>query len=215
MYHVGESYLGRQIWAMDLTSPVAASHWLPVKATTSTPTVIYSAQEDANEVSSNSHVLRHAELLLTDSAQRAKLEGSTWSSIPSLHFTNPDGAQLAYDLYRITPDYILHAGLERTGSAFRGGATLRMDRARPPVEQRRTRGRGVRQPDDATGALTDFRSDRPRASPGSLTRRRGRDSVRRSGWPSSRRPPGRPGPPWDGARARHHGIAFRAAFTSP
>ena len=36
--------------------------------------------------------------------------------------TNPDGAQLAYDLYRITPDYILHAGyLGSLGVGVGGG----------------------------------------------------------------------------------------------
>ncbi|MDE2877075.1 MAG: M14 family zinc carboxypeptidase, partial [Gemmatimonadota bacterium] len=119
MYHAGESYLGRQIWAMDLMSPIAATHWSRVKATTFKPTVIYSAREHANEVSSTSHVLRHAELLLTDSVQRARLDKVNVVIHP---FTNPDGAQLAYDLYRITPDYILHAGyLGSLGVGVGGG----------------------------------------------------------------------------------------------
>ena len=107
MYRVGRSYLGRTTWAMDLMPPIRATHWSRVKATTFKPTVIYSARQHANEVSSTSHVLRHAELLLTDSAQRARLDRVNVVIHP---FTNPDGAQLAYDLYRITPDYILHAG---------------------------------------------------------------------------------------------------------
>ena len=107
MYKAGESYLGQDIWAADLMPSVAASHWSRVKATTFKPTVIYSARQHANEVSSTSHVLRHAELLLTDPAQRAKLDDVNVIIHP---FTNPDGAQLAYDLYRITPDFILHAG---------------------------------------------------------------------------------------------------------
>ncbi len=107
MYPVGKSYLGRTIWAMDLMSPIVATHWARAKATTFKPTVIYSARQHANEVSSTSHVLRHAELLLTDPAQRAKLDKVNVVIHP---FTNPDGAQLAYDLYGMTPDYILHAG---------------------------------------------------------------------------------------------------------
>ena len=107
MYKAGESYLGRDIWAADLMPPITASHWSRIKATTFKPTVIYSARQHANEVSSTSHVLRHAELLLTDPAQRAKLNDVNVIIHP---FTNPDGAQLAYDLYRITPDFILHAG---------------------------------------------------------------------------------------------------------
>ncbi|MDX1648016.1 MAG: M14 family metallopeptidase, partial [Longimicrobiales bacterium] len=107
VYKIGESYLGRDIWAMDLMPPVEASHWSRVKASTFKPTVVYSARQHANEVSSTSHVLRHAELLLTDSAQSVKLRDVNVVVHP---FTNPDGAQTAYDLYRITPDYILHAG---------------------------------------------------------------------------------------------------------
>ena len=107
MYRIGESYLGRTTWAADLMSPVAATHWSRAKATTFKPTVVYSARQHANEVSSTSHVLRHAELLLTDSIQRGKLNKVNVVVHP---FTNPDGAQLAYDLYRITPDFILHAG---------------------------------------------------------------------------------------------------------
>ena len=107
MYRVGESYLGRTTWAMDLMPRITATHWSRAKATTFKPTVIYSARQHANEVSSTSHVLRHAELLLTDPEQRARLDKVNVVIHP---FTNPDGAQLAYDLYRITPDYILHAG---------------------------------------------------------------------------------------------------------
>ena len=107
MYRVGRSYLGKDIWAMDLMPAVDVSHWSHVKATTFKPTVIYSARQHANEVSSTSHVLRHAELLLTEPEQRQKLNDVNVIIHP---FTNPDGAQTAYDLYRITPDYILHAG---------------------------------------------------------------------------------------------------------
>jgi hypothetical protein len=107
VYRAGRSYLGQDVWAMDLMPPIEASHWSHAKATTFKPTVIYSAREHANEVSSTSHVLRHAELLLTDSTQRAKLDRVNVVVHP---FTNPDGAQLAYDLYRLTPDYLLHAG---------------------------------------------------------------------------------------------------------
>jgi hypothetical protein len=107
VYKVGESYLGKDVWAMDLQPEITASHWSHAKATTYKPTVVYSARQHANEVSSTSHVLRHAELLLTDPEQRKRLDKVNVVIHP---FTNPDGAQLAYDLYGITPDYILHAG---------------------------------------------------------------------------------------------------------
>ena len=107
MHRVGESYLGKTTWALELAPPVTATHRSLAKGTTFKPTVVYSARQHANEVSSTSHVLRHAELLLTDPEQRRKLDRVNVIIHP---FTNPDGAQLAYDLYRTTPDYILHAG---------------------------------------------------------------------------------------------------------
>ncbi|MGE0158119.1 MAG: M14 family zinc carboxypeptidase [Gemmatimonadales bacterium] len=107
MYRAGRTYLGRDVWAMDLMSPVSATHWSHVKASTFKPTIVYSAREHANEVSSTSHVLRNAELLLTDSLQRRKLDRVNVVVHP---FTNADGAQLAYDLFQVTPDFILHAG---------------------------------------------------------------------------------------------------------
>jgi hypothetical protein len=106
-YRAGRTYLGRDVWAMDLMSPITATHWSHAKATTFKPTIVYSAREHANEVSSTSHVLRHAELLLTDSLQRRKLDRVNVVIHP---FTNADGAQLAYDLFQVTPDFILHAG---------------------------------------------------------------------------------------------------------
>jgi hypothetical protein len=107
VYKLGESYLGKDIWAMDLMPPIEATHWSQAKATTLKPTVIYSARQHANEVSSTSHVLRLAEMLLTDPAFREQLKKVNVVVHP---ITNPDGAQLAYDLYRITPDHMLHAG---------------------------------------------------------------------------------------------------------
>ena len=107
MYKVGDSYLGKEIWALDLMPPVRASHWSRTKATAYKPTIVYSARQHANEVSSTSHVLRHAELLLADPEQRDKLDKVNVIIHP---FTNPDGARLAYDLFQITPDFILHAG---------------------------------------------------------------------------------------------------------
>jgi hypothetical protein len=106
-YRVGESYLGKDIWAMDLMPALSASHWSQAKATTLKPTIIYSARQHANEVSSTSHVLRLAELLLTDPEYRKKLDRVNVVIHP---ITNPDGAQLAYDLYKENPDHMHHAG---------------------------------------------------------------------------------------------------------
>ena len=106
-YWVGRSYLGQDIWAMDLMPLIEATHWSHAKATTFKPTVVYSARQHANEVSSTSHVLKLAELLLTDETFRKKLDRVNVVIHP---MTNPDGARLAYELFRITPNYMLHAG---------------------------------------------------------------------------------------------------------
>jgi hypothetical protein len=107
VYKVGQSYLGKDVWAMDLMPPIEASHWSQAKQTTLKPTIVYSARQHANEVSSTSHVLRMAELLLTDPAYREKLNKVNVVVHP---ITNADGAQLAYDLQKINPTYMLHAG---------------------------------------------------------------------------------------------------------
>ena len=92
---------------MDLMPPIEASHWSQAKQTTMKPTIVYSARQHANEVSSTSHVLKMAELLLTDPAYREKLNKVNVVIHP---ITNADGAQLAYDLQKINPTYMLHAG---------------------------------------------------------------------------------------------------------
>lgn len=90
LYKAGQSYLGKDIWAADLMPQPPGTHWSQAKLTTMKPTIIYSARQHANEVSSTSHVLRHAELLLTDPEQRKKLDKVNVVIHP---FTNPDGAQ--------------------------------------------------------------------------------------------------------------------------
>src|SRR5262249_53677181 len=107
VYKVGQSYLGKDVWAMDLMPPVEAAYWSQAKQTTMKPTIVYSARQHANEVSSTSHVLRMAELLLTDPAYRDKLKKVNVVVHP---ITSADGAQLAYDLQKIDPTYMLRAG---------------------------------------------------------------------------------------------------------
>jgi len=107
IYRLGNSYLGKEIWGLDLMAPLPGTHWSQSKATAFKPTVVYSARQHANEVSSTSHVLRMAEMLLTDEAWRDALQRLNVVVHP---MTNPDGAQLAFDLHQITPDHMLHAG---------------------------------------------------------------------------------------------------------
>jgi hypothetical protein len=107
VYKVGESYLGKDVWAMDLMPPIAASHWSQAKQTTMKPTIVYSARQHANEVSSTSHILKLAELIVTDSAYRSILKRVNIVLHP---VENPDGAQMAFDLAKLTPTHMLHAG---------------------------------------------------------------------------------------------------------
>lgn len=106
-YRVGRSYLGRPVWAMDLMPEIRASHASVRKAALLKPTIVYSARQHANEVSSTSHVLRLAEMLLTDPEHRKKLDRVNVVIHPVM---NPDGAQLAWDMHQLNPEHILHAG---------------------------------------------------------------------------------------------------------
>jgi hypothetical protein len=107
VYKAGESYLGQDIWAMDLMSPIEASHWSPAKATTFKPTLMYTGRQHGNEVSATSHILKLAERLLTDPARRRILDHVNLVVLP---VTNADGARLDAELIKLTPHYILHAG---------------------------------------------------------------------------------------------------------
>ena len=106
-YLVGRSYLGRPTWAMTLAPEIRASHASERKAGLFKPTILYTARQHANEVSSTSHVLRLAEMLLTDPEHRPKLDRVNVVIHP---VQNPDGAQLAWDMHQINPEHILHAG---------------------------------------------------------------------------------------------------------
>src|SRR6185312_15856625 len=66
VYSMGRSYLGQVIWAADimLPSPSTLTSW--AKQTTLKASIVYSARQHANEVSSTSHVERLAEMLVTD-----------------------------------------------------------------------------------------------------------------------------------------------------
>ena len=106
-YRVGRSYLGRPVWAMDLRPEIRASHSPVRKSSLFKPTIVYTARQHANEVSSTSHVLRLAEMLLADPEHRPKLDRVNVVIHPVM---NPDGAQLAWDMHQINPEHILHAG---------------------------------------------------------------------------------------------------------
>jgi len=114
VYWMGRSYLGENLWAADLTLPTPALLRSWAKETTLKASIVFSGRQHANEVSSTSHINRLAEELLIDPAKHALLKQVNVVLHP---ITNPDGAQLAVDLYKITPDNLLHPGYHGALSA--------------------------------------------------------------------------------------------------
>jgi hypothetical protein len=107
VYWMGKSYLGRDIWAADMTLPTPSTLTSMAKATTEKATIIYSGRQHANEVSSTSHIMKLAEELVTDPQWRASLKQV---NVVVHAITNPDGAQLSIDLTKIAPNNMVHAG---------------------------------------------------------------------------------------------------------
>jgi hypothetical protein len=106
-YKAGISYRGRDISVMEVTLPAAGKLTSLSKLTACKPTIFITGRQHANEVSSTSHILRLAELLVTDAAYKEILKKVNVVLQP---VENPDGAQLAYDLQKLTPSHMLHAG---------------------------------------------------------------------------------------------------------
>ena len=110
MYRAGRSYLGQEVWAMDVMSPFKAKLWSQAKASVYKPTLLLSGRQHANEVSSTSHILRLVELFATDKEYKRYLDRVNLVVHP---FMNIDGAALGCELYELTPNQMLHAA--RTG----------------------------------------------------------------------------------------------------
>jgi hypothetical protein len=106
-FYTVSSYLGRPVWAMDVMAPLAGKYWSQAKASTVKPVLFISGRQHANEVSSTSHMLKLVEMLVTDPATRKLLDKVNLVVHP---ITNIDGAALAYELQKTTPNFMLHAG---------------------------------------------------------------------------------------------------------
>jgi hypothetical protein len=106
-YKAGVSYRGRGISVMEITLPSSGENVSLAKMTAYKPTIFITGRQHANEVSSTSHILRLAELLATDPSYKEFLKKVNVILQPT---ENPDGAQMAYDLQQLTPNYMLHAG---------------------------------------------------------------------------------------------------------
>jgi len=105
-YTAGRSYEGRPIPVIELTTPAARYVSIP-RLVTFKPTLYISGRQHANEVSSTSYILKLAELLTRDPAYVDYPKKINFVLQP---IENPDGASLAFDLQKITPDHSLHAG---------------------------------------------------------------------------------------------------------
>jgi len=106
-YKAGLSYRGREISVAELTLPAGGELVSLAKLTALKPTIVITGRQHANEVSSTSHILRLAQLIVTDPAYKALLKKVNVIIQP---VENPDGAQMAYDLQKLTPTHMLHAG---------------------------------------------------------------------------------------------------------
>jgi len=106
-YTAGRSYRGRDISVLEITSPTPSELVSLAKLSAYKPTIFITGRQHANEVSSTSHILRLAELLVTDRMYRDILKKVNIVLHP---VENPDGAQMAYDLQKLTPNHMLHAG---------------------------------------------------------------------------------------------------------
>jgi len=106
-YKAGRSYRGRDISVMELTLPAAGELVSLAKLTALKPTIFITGRQHANEVSSTSHILKLAELIVTEPSYRDILKKVNVILHP---VENPDGAQMAFDLQKLTPTHMLHAG---------------------------------------------------------------------------------------------------------
>ncbi|MGH9484168.1 MAG: M14 family zinc carboxypeptidase [Terriglobales bacterium] len=107
VYSMGRSYLGQVIWAADIMLPNPSTLISWPKETTWKASIVYSARQHANEVSSTSHVDRLAEMLVSDPAVRKYLRQVNVVLHP---IDNPDGAALSVMEAKIMPDNLLHLG---------------------------------------------------------------------------------------------------------
>ncbi len=134
-YKAGHSYRGRDISVMEITLPPRGELISIPKMTAYKPTIFITGRQHANEVSSTSHILRLAELLVTDPAYREILKKVNVILQP---VENPDGAQMAYDLQKLTPNYMLHAGRY---SALGTDVQSQVNQADPLLPEALVRGR--------------------------------------------------------------------------
>lgn len=105
-YVGGRSYEGRDVPVLELYLPLGRYISKP-RLITFKPTLQVTARQHANEVSATNYLLRFAELTARDPAHRDALRKMNLVLQP---LENPDGAELATELQKISPFHSLHAG---------------------------------------------------------------------------------------------------------
>jgi len=105
-YIAGESFEKRKIPVIEAFTPIEKYVSIP-RLITFKPTAYFTARQHANEVSSTNYILRFAELLAKDKNYQEYLKKVNFVLHP---MENPDGAQVAYTLQKMTPYHSLHAG---------------------------------------------------------------------------------------------------------
>ena len=137
-FFVAKSFLGKNVFAADFLPPFEAAYISQAKLNALKPTLFLSGRQHANEVSSTSHILKLGELLATDSNYTKLLRKVNVVLHP---ITNPDGAQLAYDMQKVNPDFMLHAGylgalgVDATTGAGNADALYPESQARPKLQE--------------------------------------------------------------------------------
>lgn len=105
-YIGGQSYEGKKIPVMEIYAPMDPYTSIQ-RLITFKPTLYCNGRQHANEVCSTNYILRFAELLAQNKEYQSLIKKMNFVFHP---MENPDGAELAYKLQKITPYHSLHAG---------------------------------------------------------------------------------------------------------
>ncbi len=105
-YIGGRSYEGKKIPVIEIHSPTGQYTSLQ-RLITFKPTLYCNGRQHANEVCSTNYILKFAELVAKNDEYRSFLKKINFVFHP---MENPDGAELAYKLQKLTPFHSLHAG---------------------------------------------------------------------------------------------------------
>jgi hypothetical protein len=105
-YIGGKSYENRKVPVLEIFTPLEKYVSIP-RLITRKPTLYLSGRQHANEVSATNYILKFAELLATSPDYQQFMKRMNFILHP---MENPDGAELAYELQKLTPFHSLHAG---------------------------------------------------------------------------------------------------------